>query len=240
MNLNSPIGWCDGTWNPVTGCLNNCEYCYARKLAEGRLKGRFGYEDGFKPTLHADRLQEPYKLKKPSKIFVSSMGDIFGNWVPQHWFSAVMKVVLDNPRHTFQFLTKCPEYIGAFLEGEGIKQIPSNMWVGVSVTCQEDLWRIDLLRKYVRGGIRFVSFEPLTGRINHLDLTGIDWVIIGAETGTRKDKVSPDYFWIQYLILDAEAYNIPVFLKDNLRPHIQRPHIQHQYKLRQEFPEVVV
>ena len=235
MNLNPPIGWCDGTWNPVTGCLNNCEYCYARKLAEGRLKGRFGYENGFKPTLHADRLQEPYKLKKPSKIFVSSMGDIFGNWVPQHWFSAVMKVVIDNPRHTFQFLTKYPQYIGAFLEGEGIKQIPSNIWVGVSVTCQEDLWRIDLLRKYVKGGIRFVSFEPLLDEIHYVNLSEIDWVIIGAETGNRPGKVAPEYTWIRDILADADDLSIPVYLKDNLRPHIQ-----HQYKLLKEFPEVVV
>jgi protein gp37 len=235
MNLNSPIGWCDGTWNPVTGCLNNCEYCYARKLAEGRLKGRFGYDNGFEPTLHADRLQEPYKLKKPSKIFVSSMGDIFGIWNPQHWLSAVMKVVIENPRHTFQFLTKFPQYIELFLEGEGINQIPSNMWVGVSVTCPDDLWRIDLLRKYVKGGIRFVSFEPLLERMPKLDLNGIDWIIIGAETGKRQNKVSPDYTWIHYISMDADAYNVPIYLKDNLRPNLP-----HQYRLRKEFPEVVV
>lgn len=230
MNLNSPIGWCDATWNPITGCLNDCPFCYARKLAEGRLKGRFGYDRGFKPTFHADRIQEPYKLKKPSKIFVSSMGDIFGNWNPQHWFSAVMKVVIENPRHTFQFLTKFPEHIAAFLECERMKSIPDNMWVGTSITNQRDIWRTDHIRK-VSGGCRFVSFEPLLENLQCLILGGINWVIIGAETGNRREKVSPDFRWIHHLSMDADDYGCAVYMKDNLAPHLPDG-----YKLRKEFP----
>ena len=108
------------------------------------------------------------------------------------------------------------------------------MWMGVSVTRQDDLWRIDHLRKVV-GGIRFVSFEPLLDNIPRPDLSGIDWIIIGAETGTRPDKVSPTYEWIHYLIADADALNIPVFMKDNLQPHLPDG-----YQLRQEFPKGVV
>ncbi|RLG20369.1 hypothetical protein DRN77_07825 [Methanosarcinales archaeon] len=233
MNLNSPIGWCDATWNPVTGCLNNCPFCYARKLAEGRLKGRFGYENGFKPTFHANRLKEPYKLKKPSKIFVTSMGDIFGNWNPQQWFSAVMEVVIANPRHTFQFLTKCPQYIGAFLECEHIDQIPDNMWVGVSVTCQADLWRIELLRKYVSGGKRFISFEPLLAPITTLDLSNIDWIIIGAQTGNHPDKIKPKVEWITELCSMAHNCLIPIFMKDNLLQYLPDG-----YNVQQEFPDM--
>ena len=231
MNLNSPIGWCDATWNPITGCLNNCPYCYARKLAEGRLKGRFGYENGFKPTLHADRLSQPHKLKKPSKIFVCSMGELFGNWIPQHWFHAVWEVIKANPQHTFQLLTKCPQYIGAFFECENIEKVPANVWVGVSVTCKADLWRIDLLRKYVKGGIRFVSFEPLMEDIRNPDLTGIDWVIIGAETGSRKDRVRPMETWLENLSAWVHCKGIPLFQKDNIRPHVQN-----WSGLWQEFP----
>ena len=236
MNLNSPIGWCDATWNPYTGCLNTCPFCYARKLAEGRLKGRFGYDHGFLPTFHPDRLREPYHIKTPKKIFVASMGDLFGDWMVDHrnWIRDVMGVVHDNPRHTFQFLTKYPQNLDHLLGDDIFTLISLNMWMGVSVTCDDDLWRIDHLRKVV-GGIRFISFEPLIDNVNYLDLLGIDWIIIGAETGTRPDKVSPDYTWIHNLITEADAYNVPVFMKDNLSPHLIPTATR-----RQEFPKEMI
>ena len=242
MNLNNKIGWCDATWNPITGCDHGCKYCYARKLAEGRLKGRFGYENGFKPTFHEDRLQEPYKRKTPTKIFVSSMGEFFGDNVDVAWTDAVLKVVDDNPQHTFQFLTKSPQNIPKHLWklrtpfGKQPVLFP-NMWVGVSVTCEDDMWRIDSLRESVLplvfGGKLFVSFEPLLEEISDPDLSNIDWVIIGRETGNRKDKVVPQLDWITEISETASCKNIPVYMKHNLRP------VYPDYStLRQEFPEV--
>lgn len=219
----SKIEWTDYTWNPITGCKNNCEFCYARKLAEGRLKGRFGYENGFEPTFHEDRLMEPYKVRKPSMIFVCSMGEIFGDDNPSEWGNRVMQVVAENPQHTFQFLTKCPHNIRTYLPHIGTPQgkqsfVLPNMWIGVSVTCEEDLFRIDALRKAVlplfAGGKLFVSFEPLLGEIRNPDLSDIDWVIIGAQTGHR--PVIPAMDWVSHLEWWAKQQGIPVFQKNNL------------------------
>ena len=232
MNLNNKIGWCDATWNPVTGCKNNCEWCYARKLAEGRLKGRFGYEHGFEPTFHPERLREPYKRKLPTRIFVSSMGDLFGGWVKEWWVSVVMEVVYDNPQHTFQFLTKFPDNVAGFMEFAHVPMLPKNMWIGTSVTCTDDLWRIDHMRKVV-GGKRFVSFEPLLGEIRNPDLSNIDWIIIGAQTGNH--RVVPASGWVSHLTWWAKEHDIPVFQKNNLLRQCLPAHLP----LTQEFPEAI-
>ena len=213
------IEWCDFTWNPYTGCRNTCGFCYARKLAEGRLKGRFGYENGFEPTFHPDRLQEPYKIKKPSKIFTVSMGDLFGDWMlPRKedrglsWIKLILQVVDDNPHHTFQFLTKYPQNLRL------LDYQRPNMWVGTTVTTWIDFWRIRCLKKYTTG-IKFVSFEPLHGDMQELDLTDIDWVIIGAETGRRPGKITPEPDWIEDILCATNEYDIPVFMKNNLKPY---------------------
>ncbi len=233
MNTNSPIGWCDATWNPVTGCLNNCPYCYARKLAEGRLNGRFGYENGFQPSFHPNRLEEPYKLKHHVKIFVCSMGDLFGDWMlPGNGdfgldcINRILKVVDDNPHHTFQFLTKFPQNLRTLVDYQR-----DNMWIGTTVTCSADMWRVDYLRRNV-DGTRFVSFEPLLDHIHKPTLWNIDWIIIGAQTGNAKDKVSPHFIWAHSLSTDADVYGISVYMKDNLLPHLPDG-----YVLRKEFPE---
>ena len=108
--MSNPIGWCDRTWNPITGCLRGCEYCYARRMAQ-RLAGRFGYpkDDPFKPTLHEDKLHLPQTWKKLQRIFVCSMSDIGAPWTPQVWTRRVLQVADSCPRHTFIFLTKSPD-----------------------------------------------------------------------------------------------------------------------------------
>jgi protein gp37 len=232
MNLNNKIGWCDATWNPYHGCENHCEFCYARKLAEGRLKGRFGYENGFAPTFNPDRLQEPYHRKTPTKIFVSSMGDLFGDWMlpgngdfGSDCINRILKVVDDNPQHTFQFLTKYPQNLRALLDYQR-----DNMWVGTTVTISADMWRVDKLQRNV-SGTRFVSFEPLLGHIGTLDFRGIDLVIIGAETGNHPNKVSPEFIWVSWITNAAEQSDVPVYHKDNLLPHV--PDL---YVLKKNFP----
>jgi protein gp37 len=234
MNLNNKIGWCDATWNVYHGCKNTCEFCYARKLAEGRLKGRFVYENGFEQTFHPDRLQEPYHRKTPTKIFVSSMGDLFGDWMLPGkgdfglcCINRILKVVDDNPQHTFQFLTKFPQNLRTLIDYQR-----DNMWVGTTVTCSNDRWRFDYLRRNVNG-TKFVSFEPLLGDIYNPELDGMDWAIIGAETGNRRDKVAPSFVNISHITNEAECIGIPVYHKDNLKPHV--PDL---YVLRKNFPTI--
>lgn len=236
MNRQNPgIGWCDWTWNPVTGCLHTLEECavslncFARDLAENRLRGRFGYDqdDPFSPKFHRDRLQEPLKVKEPSKIFVVDMGDLFGDWVPQEWIEKVLYIVKRCPQHTFLFLTKNPGRYSEF-------KFPKNAWLGTTITSDNDIDRIeDLFDSAPEDATLFASVEPLTGYIadNASFLAHVDWVIIGAMTGSN--AVIPEREWVDILLKHCEFRDIPVFLKDNLLklfPDLEK---------RQEFPEVV-
>lgn len=224
----SKIEWCDYTWNPVTGCLHGCEFCYAR-----RIDKRFG--DGkFTPTFHLERLSEPLKVKKPSRIFVGSMADLFGDW---KWKSgdnslpafSVMGEILDIvdqcPQHTFIFLTKNPKGMQCF-------NFPANCWCGTSVENQEKAdERIPELLK-VNCKIPWVSYEPALGEVNfefnipdleHPDnegygveaIKGLKWLVIGAQTGPN--AIKPHEWWIYHAITQAQYANVPVFVKDNCK-----------------------
>ena len=210
------IGWCDETWNPVTGCygpggsqenIKRCPYCYAHRLAK-RLRGRYGYpvDDPFRPTLHLDRLKTPYGWKKPRKIFVCSMGDIFGDDNCLIWARKIEKVIEENPHHTFQLLTKNP--IGYCW----LNKLSSNIWCGVTVDGSEGSVIKILILRIIVPGIKFVSFEPLLAMVNP-DLRGINWIIIGADS-TRGAKRPPQK-WADVLIEQARDLKIPVFVKDN-------------------------
>ena len=213
MNRSS-IEWTDYTWNPVTGCKHGCIYCYARRLAEGRLKGRFGYDNGFEPTLHRNRLVEPYNVRKPSRIFVSSMGDLMGEWVPTNWIQLLMPTIWNNPQHTFQLLTKNPRRYSDF-------KWPPNVWFGTSIDGNgSSIDRLQELREVELNwgdAIRYVSFEPLLADIAsqpEFDLEGIDWIIIGSQTGPQARQ--PDKLWYARIIRRAVRHRIPLFIKDNL------------------------
>jgi len=207
MNLqrgDKGIGWTDATWNPYTGCKSTKEQCavrdacYARRISE-----RFGRS--FEPTFHPERLEEPYKLKKPSKIFVCSMGELFGPWVPREWHERVLGVAQANPRHIFQFLTKFPKDCQAF-------QFPRNAWLGATVNSWEDAWRCEVLIG-VDAPIVFVSAEPLLGFLPWSRLAGIDWLIIGAQTNP---EIQPKRKWLDDLLEGADSMAIPVFMKKEL------------------------
>lgn len=218
------IEWTDYTWNPITGCKNRCTYCYARKIPT-RFKGTKAFLYGFEPTFHLSRLKEPYRVKKPSKIFVCSMGEMFGNWVPINWQYRVQEVIRDNPRHIFQILTKFPQ--GIFFHLGSLK----NCWMGVTITTQKTIYKLDRLYENTFASrlslcpVRFALFEPLLSKVQ-VSLSGFDWIIIGAQTNPYRP---PQKEWVDAIVKEADGYKIPVFLKNNLEPILGE-------NLRQEFP----
>ena len=259
------IDWCDSTWNPVTGCLHGCEYCYARGIAnrfagcdklstytpncqatwrrvnpdskpkdaifevdaqcppiniffdakkQKVIRRIAPYPWGFQPTLRRDKLSEPSNWKKPRTIFVCSMADLFGEWVPDEWIREVFEACGAAPQHRYLFLTKNPaRYIRLARAGK----LPGNenFWYGS--TAVHDRMEVYWADEYNT----FVSIEPLLERF---DCNGMseansftDWIIIGAETGNRKGKVIPEKAWVDELAEYAKRSGVPVFMKESLR-----------------------
>lgn len=198
---NTKIEWTDFTWNPYTGCLRNCEWCYAK-----RIYHRFGRS--FEPQFHPEKLGEPISLKKASKIFTCSVADFFANWTKPEWIRAILRVIKQCPHHIFQVLTQDPQNI------DSIYNLPLNLWVGTTIRNQKETTRIDFLRNS-NAKVKFISFEPLMGAVD-TDLMGIDWVIVGAMTGHLRRKYEPHREWITKLIDQTREMNIPIFIKDNI------------------------
>jgi protein gp37 len=206
------IEWTNYTWNPVTGCNKHCDYCYARKIAN-----RFGDKE-FKPTFHKNRLNDPHLIKKPSKIFVGSMGEVFDDeCIVKGWVARILSVVKANPQHTLQFLTKQPQNLIKF------SPYPKNAWVGVSVDDSDHLFDAIAKLLVIDATVKYISFEPLLywdWKGIPLDEAfkygGINWVIIGQQTPIRQ-STSPSLNWIYNIVTYADRANIPIFLKDNLR-----------------------
>lgn len=242
------IDWADSTWNPVTGCLHGCEYCYARKIAE-----RFGthnkyerpyepvldvpirrvrteaepYPYGFKPTFHRYRLGEPARWKKPRTIFVCSMADLFGNWVPDEWIREVFQACEAAPQHRYLFLTKNPERLNR-LAREG--KLPQKHWYGYSASDESMLWQFHHAEECLIEHL-FVSIEPILKPMQPCfsTHTPADWVIVGAETGNRKAKVTPERDWIMKIADECSYGGRPLFMKESLRELMDDD-------FRQEFP----
>lgn len=199
------IEWTDRRWNPITGCKRGCWYCYAEKMCKRFPKN---FPNGFEPTFWPDRLREPWESKRPYKIFVCTIADLWATWTPSSWREQVLNSMLWCPvKHQFQMLTKDPQLIP---KGPAY---PRNWWFGATVTEQRETWKIDEIRM-VDAGVLFVSFEPLLGPIE-ADLEGIDWVIIGKLTGSKKVKLEWD--WIRDIVLEATEHEIPVFMKNNIK-----------------------
>lgn len=219
------IEWCDATWNPITGCGHGCPYCYARGLAERFCKGsamvtehRGAYiaESGaifpmkFNPTFYPERLGEPAKLKKPSHIFTVSMGDLFGNWLPEEWIKKVLRAMEDAAQHTYTVLTKAPDNLQYW-------ELPDNMLVGTSITGLLDtpeLIRLDAVEDYAPRGRSVVSLEPYLNRLDPVNFNKrYGWLIIGGQTGRSPFK--PPREWIEPLVEWARDVGVPVFVKSN-------------------------
>lgn len=195
------IEWTDFTWNPITGCDYGCWYCYAHKMFTR-------FHRSFKPMFHPERLNELSKLKKPSKIFCCSVSDIFADWTKPEWRNSVLNEISKYPQHTFQLLTKQPQNIH-------IKPL-DNVWVGTTITNNAEMSNLRyLVDNYA--GFKFLSFEPLLAPITFHTihpLEQIDWIIVGKLTGSKKVPLDTDA--VEYIIKEARARNIPLFLKNNL------------------------
>ena len=268
MGKVTKIDWCDSTWNPVTGCLHGCEYCYARGIAErfsGRIKEEIEPEDegltfpldsperfpvldepmrcsstyafmrmagvnagrklpypfGFTPTFHRYKLDEPKRWKKPRTIFVCSMADLFGEWVPDEWIIEVLNACREAPQHRYLFLTKNPTRYDRLEDVGIITPEDENIWLGSTVT---DVTKD--LAHYANKQHTFFSCEPMlspwpeASEPNRLSLTlGLlpEWVIFGAETGKRRGKIIPEKAWVDNAVQMCRNMGAAVFMKESLR-----------------------
>lgn len=278
MGIKTKIDWCDSTWNPVTGCLHGCEYCYARKIAN-RFDGGFAtdgdlyeldapmhktepcgsdnlvrvgsavpYPFGFLPTFHKYRLNEPQEWKKPRTIFVCSMSDLFGEWVPDEWIKAVFDACDRAPQHRYLFLTKNPNRYTRMANAHLVKEwneehpeepMDTNDFEGITPLPVRDNWwfgsTIDSTKATRFQGDftwnTFTSIEPITEFLDMgLGSFGSDkWTIIGAETGNRKGRIFPERRWIDNVVEAAGITQMKVFMKESLREMMGDD-------FRQEFP----
>jgi len=211
MSSQSSIEWTECTWNPVTGCSKvspGCANCYAERMAL-RLKamGQPNYANGFDVTVHEHMLDLPLTWKKPQIVFVNSMSDLFHEEVPFEFVERVFEVMRQAHWHIFQVLTKRCERM---LECDCKLTWPENVWAGVSVENEDYTYRIDHLRR-ISARTKFLSIEPLLGPIHNLDLRGIDWVIVGGESGPGARPMAEE--WVLDIRDQCLAKHIPFFFK---------------------------
>lgn len=200
------IEWTDKTWNPTVGCNKvspGCKHCYAEALTK-RFPNHF--KNGFEFTLHPERLQEPKRWRKQSLVFVNSMSDLFHERMPLSFLQEIFAVMEECPEHVFQILTKRHERM---VELAPALYWPENVWMGVSVENQSYVHRVDYLRQ-VPAAVRFLSCEPLLGPLE-LNLDGIQWVIVGGESGPRHRPIKAD--WVRSIRGQAEASEAAFFFK---------------------------
>jgi len=211
MATKSSIEWTQSTWNPVTGCTKispGCKRCYAERLAlRLQAMGQPNYANGFKLTLHEQMLEKPLSWKKPQLIFVNSMSDLFHEEVPLAFILKVFDVMGRAFWHQFQILTKRSQRL---LELSPQIEWPDNVWMGVSVENQDYTFRIDHLRK-TGARIKFLSLEPLLGPLPNLNLSRIDWVIGGGESGPGARPMHEE--WVIPIRDQCEAAGVPFFFK---------------------------
>lgn len=241
MMNKSAIDWCDFSWNPVTGCNFGCEYCYAQRQAtrfagnirmnmtseqlkteaaglyvlEQPFKNYTGavlpFPAGFAPTFHKYRLGDPAKKKKSANIFVCSMADLFGNWIPDEWIEAVFEACKAAPQHNYLFLTKSPGRYQTLAAAGKLPELP-NFWYGSSITGPDNwFWWSEYHHT-------FVSYEPMLKPLGIADEDAarkVDWIIAGAETGHRAGKITPEEGWLEELAAAARRAGVPLWTKDS-------------------------
>ena len=205
------IEWTDRTWNPVTGCTKlstGCAHCYAETMAN-RLQamGVEKYTKGFIPTLHEDTLGEPIKWKQPHTIFVCSMADLFHEAVPFSFIDKVMETVRQTEHHRYQILTKRATRMAEYFSQS---VIPENVWLGVTVEAASEKSRIDSLRG-LSASIRFLSCEPLIEDLGEINLSNIEWIIVGGESGVKARPMKPE--WVRSILKQAKEQDVAFFFK---------------------------
>jgi ParB/RepB/Spo0J family partition protein len=215
---NAAIEWAQWSWNPVTGCLHDCPYCYARDIAN-EAKMAKSYPNGFEPSFRPVSLSAPRSMKVPDKaavdaryrqVFTCSMADLFGRWVPAEWINAVLDSVRTNPQWTFLFLTKFPKRMSEF-------DIPGNTWMGTTVDLQARVKNAEKAFASVNAGTRWLSVEPLLEplRFSRLDL--FKWIVIGGASSSRQTpEWKPPFEWIADLVRQARDAGTKVYFKTNL------------------------
>jgi len=211
MANSSHIEWTDATWNPVTGCSKvspGCKFCYAERLAH-RLQamGQSNYRNGFEVTLQPHMLEHPLRWRQPRRVFVNSMSDLFHADVPATYIQRVFDVMCRASWHQFQVLTKRSERL---LELDPVLKWQPQIWMGISVESEDYLFRVDHLKK-TGAEIKFLSIEPLLGQLRKLNLQGIDWVIVGGESGPGARPVDPA--WVREIRARCTAARVPFFFK---------------------------
>ncbi len=207
----SSIEWTESTWNPLTGCTKispGCKFCYAERMAK-RLHGmgQARYANGFKLTLQEDVLELPLSWRKPQLIFVNSMSDMFHKDVPKQFILRIFEVMRRASWHQFQILTKRSDRL---LDISPEVDWPENVWMGVSVESMDYTFRIDNLRR-TGAAVKFLSLEPLLGPLPKLDLRGIDWVIVGGESGPGARSMDAE--WAIEIKTQCRKARVPFFFK---------------------------
>lgn len=189
----SKIEWTEATWNPTVGCdkvTSGCKFCYAEVMAK-RLQAMKtpGYENGFEFSIMRNRFEIPLTIKKPTKFFVNSMSDLFHEKMPFEDLDKIFETIRKTPHHTYQILTKREKNLEKYFE---TREVPENVWLGVTVESSETKHRIDSLRK-INAKIRFLSMEPLLNDVGELNLEGIHWIIVGGESGHKARPMKAEW-----------------------------------------------
>lgn len=203
MTLNrTAIEWTNFSWNPVSGCRRNCEYCYAAALSKR-------FHRSFEPHLHPARLYDLKNLKPGDKVFVCSMGDLFGEWVPRDWIVQVLDVIRQYPHSVFQLLTKNPARYAEFAP------LPDNCWAGATVTGYSP---DPFLTRVAR--IQWLSYEPMLQPFAvQTGVESVDWIVCGAMTGPRARLHRPAAEWVQFMASQCAIEGTPLFMKDSIAPY---------------------
>nr|WP_319510602.1 phage Gp37/Gp68 family protein [uncultured Draconibacterium sp.] len=241
----SKIEWTEATWNPTSGCTKisaGCKHCYAESMAR-RLKaiGTVGYENGFRFNIVPSRLNEPLKKKKPTVYFVNSMSDIFHEKMPLDYLDKIFSVIEQTPHHTYQVLTKRADRMHEYLSQ---REIPKNVWLGVTVENKFDgVPRIDKLR-HLNASVLFLSVEPLLEDLGEIDLTNINWVIVGGESGNQARPM--DKIWVENVKKQCDANDVAFFFKqwgtwgaDKVKRNKKENGKELNGKIWQNYPEVI-
>jgi len=224
---NQMVDWAKWTWNPITGCHHGCEYCYARDIALSE-KMKSVYITGFEPTFHPERLQAPSNTtarniygQKDKNVFVCSMADLFGKWVPLEWIQQVMDAMVANPQWTYLCLTKFPQRLKEINDLYG--GFPDHIWVGTSIDNQARVALAERCFKEIDAKVKWLSCEPLIAPLRFDDLTGFDWVVIGGQSAQNGlPSFTPPLEWVGHVYDAAKRDGCKVFCKTENMPHMTR------------------